>query len=644
MLGCLDFALRRGGVGLAGIVVGVSSSGAVGAPVSDSLQQHAYLKAGNAGAFDNLGLALGISGQLLVVGAPGEGSATHLVNGNGADDSAFFAGAAYVFVRSGVSYAQLAYLKASNAEAGDGFGGAVAISGDTLVIGADHERSSASGIDGNASDNSAPNAGAAYVFVKSGLSWIQQAYLKPSNTEAEDRFGGAVAIAGDTIVIGARGEDSSATSVNGNAQDNNASGSGAVYVFVRSGTTWTQQAYLKAANAGMNDAFGAAVAIASETVVIGAPDEDGSGTTVNGASDEALGASGAAYVFVRKGTTWTQQAYLKADQSGVNDRFGSAVAIAGNTVLVGAPFEDGSAIGVNGTNDEASPNSGAAYSFVRSGTTWIFEAYLKATNTGMNDAFGSAVAFSGDTAVIGAPFESSAATGIDGNGASEAAPTSGAVYEFTRAAGTWGAERYVKASNCGAGDRFGAAVAISGTTFLAGAGLEDSNSSQVNGDGADNTWNAAGAAYVFGTPLTLVVTCTKATLKDKSKPGKDSLSLSGSIAFAAPSPDLALDPIIEGATIHGGAGTGSVRLDLPAGSGWKAMGTKRTFKSPLGAVPKIDFSLDTATGAFSVKASKFDFPSTLSTPAGITLTLGNDGGTWFATFKDPKQHTQLSYP
>ena len=129
----------------------------------------------------------------------------------------------------------------------------MAVSGDTVVVGAHGEDSSATGVNGNQSDNSAADAGAAYVFVRSGTTWSQQAYLKASNTGAGDYFGCSVAVSGDTVVVGAYGEDSSATGVNGNQADNSATDAGAAYVFVRSGTTWSQQAYLKASNTGADD-------------------------------------------------------------------------------------------------------------------------------------------------------------------------------------------------------------------------------------------------------------------------------------------------------------------------------------------------------------------------------------------------------
>src|SRR5262249_32981521 len=152
-------------------------------------------------------------------------------------------------------------------------GSSVTISGDTIVVGAPYEQSNATGINGDQSNNSAMQAGAAYVFVRSGTNWSQQAYLKASNTGPNDTFGFAVAIAGDTLVVGAPGESSNATGVNGNQSDNSAAYSGAAYVFVRSGTNWTQQAYLKASNTGALDFFGIAVALSGGTIVVGAEGE-----------------------------------------------------------------------------------------------------------------------------------------------------------------------------------------------------------------------------------------------------------------------------------------------------------------------------------------------------------------------------------
>src|SRR5262245_16390168 len=167
--------------------------------------------------------------------------------------------------------AQLAYLKASNTGSSDSFGDlGAAVSGNTVVVGAFNEDSNATGVNGDQANNSAAGAGAAYVFVDSGTLWFQQAYLKPENTDAGDHFAQVVAIDGDTIVVGAASEDSNATGVNGNQADDSVVSAGAVYVFERAGSTWSQTAYLKASNPEMNDTFGLAVDISGDTIVVGA--------------------------------------------------------------------------------------------------------------------------------------------------------------------------------------------------------------------------------------------------------------------------------------------------------------------------------------------------------------------------------------
>jgi hypothetical protein len=172
-----------------------------------------------------------VSGDTVVVGAFAESGGATGVNGNEADNSAPQAGAAYVFVRSGGTWSQQAYLKASNTEASDRFGRSVVVAGDIVAVAADQEDSGATGINGNQMDNSAGDAGAAYVFVRTEGIWSQRAYLKASNTESGDYFGVSVAVSDDTVVVGATGEDSIATGVNGNPADNSSSNSGAAYVF-----------------------------------------------------------------------------------------------------------------------------------------------------------------------------------------------------------------------------------------------------------------------------------------------------------------------------------------------------------------------------------------------------------------------------
>jgi hypothetical protein len=396
----------------------IDDSAAIYPLTIDPVIQQTYLKASNAEQYDAFGWSVAISGDTVVVGAHFEDS-----NGTGgeSDNSAPQAGAAYVFVRSGAAWSQQAYLKASNANAGDRFGVSVAISGDTVVVGAPEEDSNGTG---GESDNSASKAGAAYVFVRSGATWSQQAYLKASNAESNDIFGYvySVAISGDTVVVGAPLEDSNGM----DESDNSASKAGAAYVFVRSGATWSQQAYLKASNAEQYDAFGNPVAISGDTVVVGAWFEDSNGT--GGEGDNSAPQAGAAYVFVRSGAVWSQQAYLKASNAEAGDEFGyTSVAISGDTVVVSAHFEDSN--GTGGESDNSASDAGAAYVFVRSGTTWSQQAYLKASNADAHDKFGEhAVAISGDTVVVSAHFEDSNSTGGESdNSASDA----GAAYVFT---------------------------------------------------------------------------------------------------------------------------------------------------------------------------------------------------------------------
>lgn len=394
---------------------------------------------------------------------------------------------------------QQAYLKASNTDANDNFGWSVAVSGDTLVVGAPAEDSNATGVNGDGSNNSFSYAGAAYVFVRSGTTWTQQAYLKASNTGGNDQFGTSVAISGDTVVVGAPGERSGATGINGDGSNNSVSNAGAAYVFTRSGVTWTEQAYLKASNTGVDDSFGFAVAAADNTVVVGAPGESSNATGINGnqANNGALGA-GAAYVFVRSGVTWAQQAYLKASNTGAFDNFGISVSISGDSAAVGARGEDSNATGVNGNQaGNSAPASGAAYVFVRASATWSQQAYLKASNTGSSDGFGSSLAMSGDTVVVGALDEASNATGIDGDQTDNSASSSGAAYIFIRSGVTWSQQAYLKASNSEVGDVFGASVAISGDTLIVGAWGESSNATGVNGNQTNNSLTQPGAAYVF---------------------------------------------------------------------------------------------------------------------------------------------------
>jgi hypothetical protein len=389
-----------------------------------------------------------------------------------------------------------------------------------MVVSAYWESSKATGITGDQKDTSIPQAGAIYVFTRTGATWTQQAYIKASNTgEAGtadafgegDQFGFSIALSadGNTIAAGAITEDSGATGINGNQADNSASAAGAVYVFTRAGTTWSQQAYVKPADINAGDLFGYAVALTPDgnMLAVGSFDEDGSSRTINGPYDNRANGSGAAYVFTRTGTTWAQQAYIKPSNGEPQDSFGVDVALSadGATLLVGSLDEDCAAKGVNPPgcdNDwKEDLSMGAAYIFVRSGTTWTQQAFLKASNTGPNDWFGSRVALSGDgnVAVIGASLEDSGAKGINGKQEDESASESGAVYLFTRTGTTWRQIAYIKGSNTEAFDEFGSSVAIdrAGTLLAITARGEDSGAKGIGGNQNDNSVDEAGAAYIF---------------------------------------------------------------------------------------------------------------------------------------------------
>jgi hypothetical protein len=298
-------------------------------------------------------------------------------------------------------------------------------------------------------------------------------FVKASNAEAGDQFGGAVAInqAGTVLAVGAINEASASTAINGNQSSNDAVGAGAVYVYTGSGDgTFTQSAYVKAGNAEPLDSFGASVALSADgnTLAVGAPQEDGTATGAQfpipappavpdpdpnvppppGAPNPlpttfqglcaapvlrpSVGCeSGAVYIFARDAGVWSAQSYIKGSNNEYEDRFGTSVALSadGNVVAIGSPFEGSSATGVEGneTLDDAA-GSGAAYIYRRSDDTWSQQSYVKASNTGADDAFGTSIALSSDAAalVVGATGEASASSDHNDNSAAAA----GAAYLY----------------------------------------------------------------------------------------------------------------------------------------------------------------------------------------------------------------------
>lgn len=410
----------------------------------------------------------------------------------------------------GAMNAAIGYVKASNTGASDVFGGAVALSADgsTLAVGAAFEDSAATGIDGNGADNSAGAAGAVYIYARQGNQWAFQAYVKASNVGDGDLFGTALSLSadGNTLAVGASGEDSSAFGSNGDQASNASANSGAVYVFQRSAGTWSQGTYLKASNTQPQAQFGSAVALSADgsTLVVGARTESGNATGVNGvpANFNASG-SGAAYVYRRTQTSWIVQAYLKSNQADNGDNFGTAVAIShdGNRVAVGAPFEDGAATGVGGELNNAALNSGAVFLFARNGNVWSTEAYVKASNTSPDDAFGSKLALSGDgtTMVVGAPDEDSRAVGINGDEADESVQDSGAAYAFDLQGGVWSQRTYIKASNTAPASHFGISLALSfdGRQLAIGADSESNSGLGFNANYAADDQAVVGSGAVY---------------------------------------------------------------------------------------------------------------------------------------------------
>lgn len=310
---------------------------------NDSWTQQAYLKASNTEREDQFGYAVAISGDTIVIGAPGEDSGASGVDGTQSSNSIRASGAAYVFVRdSAGDWSQQAYLKASNPGSSDSFGRSVAIRANILFVGAPFERSNAKGVNGNGLDDSAPGAGAVYVFERDVANqWSLQAYVKASNTDAGDQFGHALAVSTDFVAIGAPREDSGSTGPTGDPNDNTAANSGAVYVFSSVNGSWTQDLYCKASNTDPGDSYGTSVAMCGDLLVVGAHLEDSDATDLDGnQADNSITSAGAAYLLQRGPDSWCQRVFVKASNSGVSDQFGYAVTADENYFAVGAPFQD----------------------------------------------------------------------------------------------------------------------------------------------------------------------------------------------------------------------------------------------------------------------------------------------------------------
>jgi hypothetical protein len=340
---------------------------------------------------------------------------------------ATWAGAAYIFTRTGTTWTQQQKLNASDGAFNDYFGWVGALDGNTALITAIWD------------DDNGVDSGSAYVFVRTGTTWTQQAKLTASDGAAGDHFGYSCALNGDTAMIGA------------NWDDDCGDGSGSLYVFTRTGTTWTEQQKMHSSDEQAGDRFSGSIALVNDTALIGAYWDDDNGVD-----------AGSAFVFTRTGTTWSQQQKLLASDGAAGDSFGSSVSVYGDTAFFGA----------YGDNDNGNL-SGSAYVFTRSGTTWTQQQKLLASDGAAGDQFsGGSISVWGDTVLIGAMLD-------DDNG-----KDSGSAYIFTRMGTTWAQQQKLLPSDGAANDQFGIVILSGDTAFI---------SSWYDDDMGSNS----GSVYVF---------------------------------------------------------------------------------------------------------------------------------------------------
>jgi len=367
------------------------------------------------GVGDRFGYAVALDGDTAIVGVR--------------DDDiprASTAGSVLVYVRSGGLWGLQAQLTASDASGADRFGCAVALDGDTVVIGA-----------------SGAGVGAAYVFVRSGGVWTEEAKLNSAGVGFD--FGKAVAVDGDTVVVGVEYDDHGG----GNA-------AGSAVVFFRSDEEWTEQAFLTAPDAADGDHFGNSVAVEGDTVVVGSKWDN----------HQAGAAAGSAWIFHRDSGTWFPEAKLTAGDTMAGDRFGMAVALSEDTVLVGATHVDHTGVA----------DAGAVYVFIRQGVLWSQQARLITTAPEEFDRFGISLDLDGDIAVVGVPWD-------DHNGLVDA----GSAHLFLRSGGEWSEQAWLTASDAAQREEFGHAVAVDVDRALIGAPLDD----------LGGFWSYAGSAVHF---------------------------------------------------------------------------------------------------------------------------------------------------
>jgi hypothetical protein len=293
---------------------------------------------------DRFGVSVSVSGDTAIVGAYYE------------DAQGSNAGAAYIFVRDGATWSEQQKLTASDGDDNDYFGYSVAVSGDKVIVGA------------YGNDDGGGSAGSAYIFARTGTTWAEQIKLVAPDPTGNDRFGDNVALDGDTALVDAFYDDDKGTN------------SGSVYVFVYNGISWAEQQKLTASDGAAGDEFGISVSVDGDTAIVGAYGNADLGDD-----------TGSAYVFVRDGTTWTEQTKLTPSDAASGDFFGYSVSVSGDVAVVGAHLDDDNGDG-----------SGSVYVFKRVGMTWSEQTKLTASDGAVGDRLGRSVSISGDTVIAGA--------------------------------------------------------------------------------------------------------------------------------------------------------------------------------------------------------------------------------------------------
>jgi len=389
----------------------------------DQWIQEAFVKAVNAGASDRFGTVVKVSGDTVAIGAPFEDAQQNTIsNGTTATSDNFYtdSGAIYIYKRSGSTWTQESFIKASNNDTFDTLGIYLDLDGDTLIAGIPAEDSNQNSIINGTGTNivnstTYTSSGAVIVYRRTGVTWAQEAFIGPSTNYKYDNFGTSVSVSGDSIAVGSPGEDSISQSIingTGEGGDNSASASGAAHVYHRVGATWSKEAYIKSSNSENSDTFGTYLSLRKNRLAVASTGEDNAQTTITMGStiieSSIVSSSGAVYLFERVDGSWQQEAYIKAPNSSMNDLFGN-VSLGDDLLAIGVPAEDsmGNSIingsGIANLNNDNFTDSGAVYVFEKPTDVWQQSAIIKPLNNQTGDAFGSSVAISGRTIVVGRP-------------------------------------------------------------------------------------------------------------------------------------------------------------------------------------------------------------------------------------------------